>query len=368
MMLTIRHMPEKELYSELSLFSQLPVHYKQQLLFVANKNLLYTCINSYCSFWGMKECPSIDSISNLQKLRKYLLCTNMRGKVNLKIHSWADLESLYNSILLQKNKVLGGLLINYILFESDLCPLVQYAFSRLLTLESKPCLRQVIELSLMYLYRIIPVQKFFDRKGFSDRICCGATADVYISKERGLVCKWPKTLASRRYLIKQEAINIDFLKYSDISKFIPLNYIYDEEDNCLFHDFIPGDNGEAILFSQKMLSDEQENSLRDFYDRYAQRDNMDILLDIHPGNFIWNKENKSWVLVDCGAIPAIGSDYYEFSTFKDYYDAVWASWHRRIKDTPIRSIDIENDCVIRQKLNDEVSVEKLFLHNCYEYI
>ena len=84
-----------------------------------------------------------------------------------------------------------------------------------------------------------------------------------------------------------------------------------------------------------------------FYRVYSERKRKDIILDIHPGNFIWSEDKKKWILIDVGAIPEIGSDYYEFEKFEDYFDFVWKKRERMMKEQPIRSMDFGIDLEMR---------------------
>lgn len=355
MIFTIRDMPKQKLFNEMALFAELPYRYKRYLFFVANKNLLYGCSSSCCVLRDEGNCPDLRSISEPFKLKEYLQDKKGYQVNGWKIKTWYELERLYETITSEKNKILGGLLFNSILFDSGLCPLVLYAFNRFLILSKTPTpLSYLIELSLVYLYRLVPNKEKCLPKGFCDKIDCGETSYIYVNQESRVVCKYPKTLASKRYLQMQEAINISILKKTKLNRYCLGSYRYDEQSKCLFHEYIDGVNGEFLLMNNNDLSSRQRDVLKEFFLEYNKREEKGLLLDIHPGNFIWDRKEGIWKLIDCGSIPIIGSDYYEFSTFEEYFGAIWLSRFENMKKIPIRSLDLKDDFVIRKNCHNKI--------------
>ena len=62
-----------------------------------------------------------------------------------------------------------------------------------------------------------------------------------------------------------------------------------------------------------------------FFDLYNNRAEKKIILDIHLGDFIWDKLKRQWYIVDNGSIPDIGKEYYEYSDFEQYYLHIWVN-------------------------------------------
>ena len=48
---------------------------------------------------------------------------------------------------------------------------------------------------------------------------------------------------------------------------------------------------------------------------------------------------RKWFFIDTGTIPQIGSEYYDFSTFNDYFINIWQKRKENMKNIPIRSLD-----------------------------
>ena len=127
-----------------------------------------------------------------------------------------------------------------------------------------------------------------------------------------------------------------------MKEFVVDDYSLDEERAILGHKFEEGNNGEYYLFNKK-ISQEQIDSLRNFYENYITRTNKDIILDIHPGNFIWDNLKNKWYLIDVGPIPYIGREYYEYSLFEEYFNHIWIRRLERMEKYPIRSINLDTN-------------------------
>ena len=167
----------------------------------------------------------------------------------------------------------------------------------------------------------------------------------YIQQRK--IKKVPKTMASLKFLAMQEYEIFNELKNTPLSEFLASDYSFDDKEKIISHEFIEGETGEYYLFNHIPFKREQIVSLEKFYRVYSERKRKDIILDIHPGNFIWSEDKKKWILIDVGAIPEIGSDYYEFEKFEDYFDFVWKKRERMMKEQPIRSMDFGIDLEMR---------------------
>ena len=149
--------------------------------------------------------------------------------------------------------------------------------------------------------------------------------------------------------MEQEYNAFNALYNTKLKPFLANNYEFDFESKILKHEFINGKDGEYYLFNHIQLNEIQIDSLKKFYLFYKEIKD-DIILDIHPGNFIWDEKRNSWVLIDLGVLPTIGKEYYEFENFDDYYNNIWLNREKTMDIVPIRSMDFSLDFDVKDKV------------------
>ncbi|MCR5803680.1 MAG: hypothetical protein K6G47_05420 [Clostridia bacterium] len=218
------------------------------------------------------------------------------------------------------------------------CPLVYYAFGKHLCFDSsiEP---NLLEMSLMYLFRYESV-RYDIPSGYVRISSSGSNCEIYKNTQLNKVCKIAKNFGSRHYLIEQEFENAMILGETDLSCYIPKHYEYNRAKGWLFHENIQGETAAGLLRKGRLPLGAYEQ-LESFYSCYMNRRNKEIILDIHPENFVWNYETERLYLIDLGSIPKIGSEYYEYDLFEDYFSNIFLRWEDNIKKYPIRSMDLE---------------------------
>lgn len=274
----------------------------------------------------------IDFILNLNEIEK---------KVLSKYRNFSSMDEIRNfygqgyKFISYSSYYIMAVIFNLLLFDSNLCPLIFYAFhNRQWRMEVE--LSKIVELSLFYFYRLVEFNKkviFHENIEFSMN---GSTSYFFFKGKK--IYKFPKNLAAKLYILPQEYEHAIYLREIGFKEFLADNYTLNKEKLLLGHRFEEGENGEYYLFNKKITS-EQILSLETFYEKYINRENKEIVLDIHPGNFIW--VNNKWILIDVGPIPDIGREYYEFASFKEYFYYVWLMRFDNMKKYPIRSVDLD---------------------------
>ena len=141
----------------------------------------------------------------------------------------------------------------------------------------------------------------------------------------------------------------EYLKKTDLNYFLADRYSFDKKNKIITHSFVDGENGEFYLFNHIPLKKEQLNSLKKFYITYKNVP-QNIILDIHPGNFIWNEKNEKWIIIDLGMLPTIGREYYDYNTFEEYYNNIWIKREETMKKIPIRSLDFSLNLDVKDKV------------------
>lgn len=359
-MVILRNMEYDWLFRQLLKYNSFSDNVKRKILYISIKNLMYILHKE-----EIEETRYVlDNIFNLDyaisDIRNYFeIVFNVAYNV-VHIETFSDLElcceELYdiaqeiNDYIGKKktskrdniskrkflifNKAVG---FNLNLAESGICPLILYAFDKW-QLHDKKSLSQVIELSLMYLYRYecyackAPI-------GYELFKCSGATCNIFLDYIHNRICKVAKNFASSKYLLQQEYENATNLVKTELNSFLPKDYEYNKECGWLSHANVMGDCADELLVQRK-ISQDMINQLGIFYDAYINRKNKELILDIHPGNFIWDINKKKLYLVDCGAIARIGSEYYEYINFEEYYKKVWIDRVYNMGKYPIRSMDL----------------------------
>lgn len=340
-----------ELLKYMKLFNQCTLEEKNKIFFVALKNHLMYLKTINTGLFN-KQYESFKKILNDFNSKKYINKIKMENGILITRKSYSSIGQLVDLI----NEVdkryhddyTKSLVINFQLYENGFCPLIFYSFGKWIDLKgiNENQTRKIIEFSIMSLYKVVQV----DTEDPQDIKLNnkGSVSNIYVSLgENGKKTLWkvPKTIASISFLSEQEYEIYQKLLKTDLKEFIAKDYAYNTEQKVLSHEFIEGEDGEYYLFNN-MITTEQKNSLRKFYEVYSSRSCKNIILDIHPGNFVWSSEEKKWVIIDLGAIPEIGSEYYNFKTFEEYYNFIWIQRRAMMRKYPIRSMDFGIDLYI----------------------
>lgn len=352
-MIKLSELSEKDLIEYMKLYSKCTVKQKNKLFFITLKNHLMFLKKNSLKAYGENYIYLKYLLDNLES-SDILEIIREKNNIPVYAHPIDSIEEILDLIqecdTEYKDNYSKSLAINISLYEKNMCPLIFYSFGKWIDLRNlgETELRNIMEFSMMSLYKIIHTKmqetsnEQLEDKGSVSRIILRAKTN-----KKKIAYKIPKSLGSKEILAQQEYDIYKELITTDMKDFMAKDYMFDEKEKILSHEFIEGNDGEYYLFNHIQLTSEQEESLRKFYDVYSNRKRKDIILDIHPGNFIWSEERKQWIIVDLGAIPEIGSDYYKFEQFEGYYDFVWKQRETMMKKVPIRSMDFGMDLEVR---------------------
>ncbi|WP_433194445.1 hypothetical protein ACQP1G_37700 [Nocardia sp. CA-107356] len=248
----------------------------------------------------------------------------------------ADLGAVVSTLPLSAKPQLS---LAVALHNLGLPPLLTYAFNDWQVEASSPLElgRRLGELAVMGLYRLAETHATTCAAG--PVLASGAIADV-VRSSGDRVTKLPRNYAARAVLLPEEYENFGRLARAGLGDRIPGGASFDAGTASLSRDYVEGPDGEAVLRSEQELSPSQRADLGKIYDRLQETmTNTGLVLDLHPGNFIWDKGIQRWILVDLGPIPVIGSAEYTGSSFDDYYRHTWLNRRWREQTEPIRSLD-----------------------------
>ena len=224
-----------------------------------------------------------------------------------------------------------------------LAPMLAYAFNAWQVEANSPLElgRRLGELAVMGLYRLAQAQAATCAAG--PVVASGAIADV-VRSSGDRVTKLPRNYAARAVLLPEEYENFGRLARAGLGDRIPGGASFDSGSASLSRDYVHGLDGEAILGERQQLSPHQRSDLGKLYLRLQHAmTSGGLRLDLHPGNFVWDKGFQRWILVDLGPIPVIGSEEYIGSSFDDYYRHTWLDRRWREQTEPIRSLDYTVD-------------------------
>lgn len=352
-MIKLSELSEKELMEYMKLYSKCNLTQKNKIFFLTLKNHLMFLKKVSLKLYGenykyLKQLlNNLDSKKIIEEIRKensILTDKNSCNSIEEILHMIKKYDNMYD------DNYKKSLAINSTLYENNICPLIFYSFGKWIDLKNlnEKELRNIIEFSIMSLYKVIyakmqyPKEQELEDKGSVSKI-------FLVSKpnKQKMIYKIPKSLASEEILAQQEYDIYKELIGTEMQEFIAENYLFDEKKKIISHEFVEGKDGEYYLFNHIKLTEEQKKSLKRFYDVYSKRKRKDIILDIHPGNFVWSEKRKKWIIIDLGAIPEIGSDYYKFEQFDEYYDFVWNKREEMMKKVPIRSMDFCVDLEVK---------------------
>lgn len=279
-----------------------------------------------------------DTEVDFEMVEKYL------GKNNLIVDK--EIRDLFNDIkelkytVLKKtqNEVIQSIIINFVLYKNNYCPLLNFAFDIWLYKKefSEKTFLEQIDLSTTYLYRLVKVEnETFDY----DKTAKGAYSYIHIDFGKGILEKEPKNLAAKLFANKDEVDTMKYLSGTDLKCNIPKLIGFDDSKGTIKKQYVHGKLGHELLM-ENLLDDVKIKKLKILYNNIidiALKNNIN--LDIHPSNFVWNEKENQWYLIDLGLVPQIAYEYYP-QNFDEYLNKIWIERLERMKKFPIRSVNI----------------------------
>ena len=193
---------------------------------------------------------------------------------------------------------------------------------------------ELAELSITYLYRLVPMENV------ADSAPCGKGAyGVIAHVHDGTVAKIPMNYAAFLFANEEEWEVFQLLKDTELAEHIPFPISFDPHSKKLVREYIPGMTGHELLLCDQM-EQTKIDSLREVFSRIQRIQSLyDVRLDLHPANFVWNTEKSRWFFFDLGVVPHIGFDYYP-DQFDAYYEKIWKERLDRMVKYPIRSVEL----------------------------
>ncbi len=337
----------KNLFSHLSIFGELNEKTKLDIFKVS-------CRNNFRYLYSPNQSQklALKHILKANRLRDITLFEEIleRADGNLN-HTGLKKENYLKKVLgiekiaqtIQLDRWESSVMINICLAQNNLCPFLRFAFNQWHDISQSNAyslIPSLIEFSTVYLYRLAPINKKVDVCGvyFAD----GSHNSLFLIKETKQIKKVPKSIGAVSFINDQEVKTIRTLLNSELKKYIPHLLSYDKFTKVITRQYINGGTGHKLLTTNFFDKDTDAiEDLKEFFHLYKKVARMlKINLDIHPGNFVWSKEKHQWFLVDTGPIPLIGSEYFPLNSFEDYFQKIWIERHKRIKEMPIRSVDL----------------------------
>lgn len=338
----------KDLFSRLLIFEKLDEKVKLDIFKVScRNNFRYLQLPTQSQIQALKH---ILEANNIQELM--LLVRKMVKKIDIKL-THANLDNgnylkkfLEIEILLQVSQLdkwKSSVILNAWLIQNNLCPLLRFAFDRWYDISQnndRSLIPSLVELSTVYLYRLAPTKDRVDTHGihFAD----GAHNSLFLLKKAKRIEKIPRSIGAKYFINDQEVKTTKLLLKSALKDYIPCLVDYNRTTKVITRQYIRGKTGHKLLASN--FFDNNKKAIKDlkrFFKLYKEtKVKLKINLDIHPGNFIWSEKKQKWFFVDTGPIPLIGSEYFPLDSFKNYFQKIWIERHQRIKEMPIRSVDL----------------------------
>lgn len=281
--------------------------------------------------------------SNIRK--KFLEIYRQRDKSH-KYHykKTHKLANIFNNLvkITQENgePYISSLLQNIYLYDNDITPIFHYCFNCWYEIKDKndyQIFLDLLEISIHYAFRQIKINIDIDPKFLI--IGQGAYNKIFLDKESKNILKVPINYGAVAYINDSEYQRTILLEKTDIKEFIVKSVEINQDNKIIYKSYIEGESGDYYLRNNFPLANDKIRSLKRFFNNYQKLNTQtNIFLDIHPGNFIWNKEKTKWIIIDLGPIPNIGSDYFPLDSFDNYFQKIWLSRARLIKEEPIRSV------------------------------
>lgn len=284
---------------------------------------------------------NLDNMSSIKKELEKLFSENnyKYGHKDISYKNFVDimLKEIENICKNIKDEKIRGIALSLFMDKNDILPLIWYAFDKSLfnVYIKEDELIHIIQFSICYLYRLIKVN--IDTEGLGEEVGAGAYCKILIDHNK--LYKVPLNYAAFFYANMNEWNMYKKICNTRLFKYIPEYFRYHSKSRIIEKEYIYGNTGEQILLRRGYLSFEEKQRLMELYDVISEVCiEKDVLLDIHPNNFIWNVANRQWYLVDLGENQYIGSDYYIMNDFEKYYKKSWIEREMRKKKYPIRSV------------------------------
>lgn len=334
-----------DLFYNFSLFKDLPEKIKLNMLKVS-------CHNDfrYLRSSNTKQKEALGQILRAESLGDIVIFKKILETIDKKLDSsdWGNANYL--------NKILGasrileatnldkwesGVALNIWLANKNYCPLLHFAFDEWHdTTRNQSTIGALIELSTTYLYRIALLNDAVTTNGIE--IANGSHNSIFLISQKEIIEKIPKSIAAKYFINDQEVETTKILSRTELKEHMAHIISYDENTKKITRQYIAGKTGHELL-ATKFFKENQEaiNQLEKFYNIYKKvREDTGINLDIHPGNFVWSNKKEDWILIDTGPIPLIGSEYFPLNSFEKYFNKIWVERYERIKNLPVRSVDL----------------------------
>ncbi len=331
----------ENLFSRLSIFGELSAKAKLDILKVSCRNNF-----RYLRYPNQSQKLILKQVLSANRLQDITLFEKMG-----KIHATVTKENYLKKILeiqriartIQLDRWESSVMLNIWLAYNNLCPFLRFAFNRWYDISQssdRSTVLSLIEFSAIYLYRLAVIDK---KVGVhSIHFADGSHNSLFLTKETEQIKKVPKSVGAIYFINDQEVKITNTLLRSELKKYIPHLLSYDETTKVITRQYINGETGHKLLrtnfFDRNTSAIEDLKEFFRLYKKVARR--LKINLDIHPGNFVWSKEKHQWFLIDTGPIPLIGSGYFPLSSFKRYFQKIWTERHKRMREIPIRSVNL----------------------------
>lgn len=327
-----------DLYERIKLFSQFTQPQKEALFDAAIYN--DARMNVYEPKKRLRLIKEISLARGVDLKAAFNKCS---GISDICASSWKkDLLDAYQWVSQKSglSPVERSIVLNKWLSEQGLCPFVHYAFESWHSPSSEQDVHNLADLSTAYLYKLVPVSVPEVDEKF---IGMGAYGKIYQSLDQRTVIKYPYNLAAKAFVNFWEAEVYKIAKDRKLGAYLPAFFQLNEESGVIRKSFVSGVSGWLLLENDDFRKQPYEMAqLEEIYDdACAIYREYGVNIDIHPGNFQWNEEQRRWYLVDFGSMPEIGAEYYPRDSFKEYMQKIWFDLHRLMVEVPIRSLDID---------------------------
>ena len=266
---------------------------------------------------------------------------------DVRVGKWAQgLSALIKAScsLAGENRWLQSTLTNLALVDQGLCPLIHFAFGCWQVPVPDPQslelarTRWLVEFAPMYLYRLAPrtTSEVLDGREIGRGAYCSI---LEFDNKVGVVIKVPRNLAGE-IIAQQEKETHEALGLTILHNNIPRLLGYNRPTGKIMREYVKGPLGHELLVKGQLKWGETKvKKLKWTFEKIiSAMHRINLRLDIHPSNFVWDELCKRWVLIDLGPVPVIGFNYYPLDSFEEYWMKVWEERLVRMCIEPIRSV------------------------------
>ena len=338
----------KNLFSHLSIFGELNEKAKLDIFKVScSNNFRYLRLPNSSQKQALKHILRANRLQDIVLFEEILeriggmLNYDVSLKSNNYLKKLLEIERILQTFQLGKWE--SSVILNIWLARNNFCPLLCFAFDKWHDIsKNNDCslIASLVDFSTVYLYRLAPINRLVNVHGvhFAD----GSHNSLFLIKENEQIKKVPRSIGAKSFINDQEIRITKLLLKSALKKYVPYLIGYDKITKVITRQYITGKTGHELLATDFFnKSTEAIDDLKIFFDLYKKTmKRLGIKLDIHPGNFVWSEKEQKWFLVDTGPIPLIGSDYFPLNSFEMYFQKIWIERHKRMKEMPIRSVDL----------------------------